>query len=259
MSIVASTLVHDGLVLGADSVAKITGRDNSGKISTIQSYQHAQKLYRVAPHIGVATWGIGNLGPRSVGSFIADHARKLAPTQPREADTVQAVTQALLKTFQEAYEEQFKLINVEARPTLGVLVGGYSPEQPLAEEWEFEIPTKPQPKRIRPFGAFGASWRGVPRPFTRLYKGFDPLMHQLNLLRKGVTAQELDQLTAQFVLDGMPVQEAIDFVVFILQTTINVSKFEAGIASCGGPLWVSLITRSGFKWVQRPEWRVREV
>ena len=252
MSIVASTLVHDGLVMGTDSMVQITGLDSEKGIAVIQSYQHAQKLYRFSSMIGVATWGIGNVGPRSVGSFIAGYAR----SSSEEEHTVESVAQGLIRTFQDVYKEEFKGFEQEKLPRLGALVGGYSPDDPLAEEWEFVIPHDTTPRRVREPKAFGASWRGIVGPFTRVYRGIDPHIRQ-HFLKKGITEEELDQLTAPFVFDGMPIQEAIDFVVFILQTTINVAKFEAGASSCGGPLWVALITRDKFQWVQSPKWRIR--
>lgn len=252
MSIVASTLVHDGLVLGADSMVQITGRDDTGKIAMVQSYQHAQKLYKVSSRIGAATWGIGNVGPRSVGSFIDDYARGLGQ---REL-TVEKVTRGLLETLEEVYKKEFGGVDQTTWPRLGVFVGGYSSGNPLAEEWEFDIPTQNKPVRVRTPETFGASWRGVVDPFTRLYRGIDPRI-KAGLLAKGIKEEELDQLTARFIFDGMPIQEAIDFVVFVLNTTVNVSKFEVGISSCGGPLWVSLITRDGFEWIHRPKWRMR--
>ena len=251
MSIVASTLVHDGLVIGADSMTQITGRDDTGNIVMIQSYQHAQKLYQFSSRIGVATWGVGNVGPRSVGSFIAEYSR-----QTNKDHGVEGVAQGLLKTFQDVYKKEFSGFDQEKWPSLGVLVGGYSPENPLAEAWEFVFPGGDKPSRVRAPKTFGASWRGVIRPFTRIYEGIDPQL-AYDLRKQGIKDKELKKLASPFVFDGMPIQEAIDFVVFILQTTINAAKFEIGSSSCGGPLWVSLITRDNFEWIQRPKWRVR--
>jgi hypothetical protein len=80
----------------------------------------------------------------------------------------------------------------------------------------------------------------VPAPFTRLYRGLDPRIEP-ELVALGVKADDLSRIkekyVAPIVFDGMPVQEAIEFTAFILRTTIGMSKFEAGIASCGGPLW----------------------
>ena len=76
MSIVASVKVHDGLVLGADSMTQIIGKDEAGKVGFIQNFQNAQKLFQFSDRIGVATYGVGNIGPRSIGSFVSEAAKK---------------------------------------------------------------------------------------------------------------------------------------------------------------------------------------
>ena len=87
----------------------------------------------------------------------------------------------------------------------------------------------------------------------RLYRGVDPRLVG-TLTSKGITEKELEKFRSPIVFDGMPIQDAIDFSVFILQTTVNMARFEAGASSCGGPLWGAVITPSGFEWMQRPKW-----
>jgi hypothetical protein len=55
------------------------------------------------------------------------------------------------------------------------------------------------------------------------------------------------------IYDGMPVQDAINFVVFILQTTIGLATFESGVPSCGGPSQIAtVLPEDGFQWVKEP-------
>ena len=55
--------------------------------------------------------------------------------------------------------------------------------------------------------------------------------------------------------EGMPVQDAINFAVYIIETTIGAATFELGPApSCGGLLQVAVILPDkGWQWVQQPE------
>ena len=52
--------------------------------------------------------------------------------------------------------------------------------------------------------------------------------------------------------DGMPVQDAINFVKFILKTTIDYVSFEIGPPSCSEPIQTSVINEEGFNWVMEP-------
>jgi hypothetical protein len=76
---------------------------------------------------------------------------------------------------------------------------------------------------------------------------------------KRVREQARPQLMLRVPFDGMPIQDAIDFCLFIIRTTIGASRFEVGVPSCGGPIHVAVITKSdNFKWINRPEYTVNE-
>ncbi|MFQ5874863.1 MAG: hypothetical protein ACE5JL_13855 [Dehalococcoidia bacterium] len=256
MSVVASVKVHDGIVLGAESMTQIWGSDPSGAAGIIKTYQHAQKLYQIADlPVGVMTYGIGNIGPRSIGSFISEFSSHVD-----QFTNVEKIGIDLSDFLKGVHQETFGKLPQEKQPKLGVFIGGYSPNNPLAEEWEFALPGQEVPKRVRPDDNFGASWRGVAVPFTRLYRGVDPRLRE-ELGKKGIDEEAFrklrDQFTSPIVFDAMPIQDAIDFVVFVLETTINMARFEVGMPSCGGPLWVATITKQDkFEWIQRPTWQV---
>ena len=56
----------------------------------------------------------------------------------------------------------------------------------------------------------------------------------------------------------MPVQDAINFATYILDTTIGAVRFAPGVAPCGGPLQVAaVIPDEGFHWVAKPKLRWR--
>ena len=50
----------------------------------------------------------------------------------------------------------------------------------------------------------------------------------------------------------MPIQDAIDFAEFLVQTTATFTRFKRGAATVGGPTESAAITKhEGFKWVRR--------
>jgi hypothetical protein len=51
MSIVVSVKVHDGLVLGAESMTQLWGSDAQGNSGIVKTFEHAQKLFQLG------TWG----------------------------------------------------------------------------------------------------------------------------------------------------------------------------------------------------------
>jgi hypothetical protein len=170
--------------------------------------------------------------------------------------------------MREHYVATFGALPEPEKPLIGFYLAGYSPghDQHLGSEWEFVLPAAQDPTRARDDNMVGASWRGIHIPFTRLFFGVDPRVEQI-LTGLGVNAATIaafgqairTQLLSKVVFEGMPIQDAIGFCRFIIETTIGAATYEIGIASCGGPVNVAVITRShGFKWVTKPRFTIEE-
>jgi hypothetical protein len=252
MTIVASVKVRDGLILGTDSMTTIFGPEG-----VLGTFSNARKLFQITGRpVGVMTYGLGNIGVRSIEGLVLDFCSRLGPGH----GSVQELARELFDFIRDAYEEEFDKTPVEKRPELGFLVAGYSNGEPLPEEFEFLLPDDSAPTSVRASDVFGASWRGQNTPFIRLYKGFDPRLTEA-LKSHGLSEEQIDAVTADLeasvLYDGMPVQDAINFATFILQTTIAYSAFEIGPASCGRPLQVAtILADEGFTWIAKPELRV---
>jgi len=249
MTIVACVKVYDGLVLGADSATQIMGQDDKGNSTFLKSYPNAQKLFQVQElPIGVLTYGLGNLGKKSIETLLRDFDRE-NPIPGTSEFNVLDVTNKLYAFFKNAYDKCFASITDQTRkPILGIYVAGYSHLSTEGEEWEFVLPQHTQPVKVRELDAFGSSWRGISIPFSRLYFGIDPRARK-DLTDLGVTEEALNNIqnkyTTGVIYDGMPVKAAIEFVKFILRTTIGVATFEIGNASCSEPICLAVIRQKG--------------
>jgi hypothetical protein len=253
MTICVSVKVRDGLVLSTDSMSQIQTADaNTGEVRVIKAYSNARKLFQiVALPIGAMSWGLGNIGNRSIHSFMIEFNRMAVNGGTSD------VCQSLYTFIKGAYDTAFAAVEPQQRPVLGFFVAGYSPGAVFAEEWEFELPTDDGPKIVKPQEQFGAAWRGIWIPFTRIYYGYDPRFTG-RLLAAGVTQDVIDQalgdLQTNVVFDGMPVQDAANFARYIVETTVGIATFDAGTASCGGPLQVAtILPEAGFEWVLKPK------
>jgi len=263
MTIIASVKVRDGLVLATDSMTTIQATiDEAGHKAVIKTYSNAKKLFHIgdAP-IGAMIYGIGNIGQRSIEGLMFDFGSKELPKLDKgKRGNVQEVAKALFDYFGNLYQAEFANIALEQKMRdfrFGIFVAGCSIDKPFVEEWEFLLPRDDKVKQVRPDTVFGASWRGIDLPFTRLLKGFDPRIGQK--LREGGVADDivkgaLESWKANIAYDGMPVQDAIDLAVFIVKTTIGFVSFEIGAPSCGGPLQVASVLPDGtFRWIAQPQ------
>ena len=154
------------------------------------------------------------------------------------------------------------------RPQLGVVVGGYSHNEFFPDEFQFVIPGSP-PAEIWPdVGAqqlYGVRWWGQTAPIERVYLGCDFNGFVQWFIDNGVPEADAmayyQQLRARImwpiIYEGMPIQDAIDLAVYLVNVTIGHSRFAVGPPVCGGPIDVATITSTGFRWVKRKDWTVK--
>ncbi len=254
MSIVASVKVQDAIVLGSDSATQIWGSIPGGQQGVLKVYENAQKLFPLKKlPIGILSYGMGNIGPKSIDTIIREFS-KTNNYSTGESYTIENIAKDLSKYISSLHSDLYDELAVEKRPQLGIFIAGYSSNESLGEEWEFNIPTMESPRKVRPKGKYGSSWRGVSLPFSRLYFGHDPRFTREIVPEDKLeeTKLVLDKYRTNVMYDGMPVQDAINFVKFILKTTIDYVSFEIGPPSCSEPIQTSVINEEGFYWVMEP-------
>lgn len=261
MSIVASVKVYDGIVIGAESMTQLFATiPGQPQPACIKAYSHARKIFQVGK-FGVMTFGGGNIHNRSMESFV-DEFGEVEDSLAADTDrSVRAVAARLLNFMRNHYEPAFGALPEPQRPRIGFYVAGYSPGQHLASEWEFMLPMSVEPLQVRDDGAVGASWRGIDIPFTRLFYGLDPRVDQI-LANLGIPLEQVTairqavsaQLMSRVAFDGMPIQDAIGFCRFIIETTIGLATYEMGTPTCGGHINIAVISRlQGVRWVSEPK------
>ena len=105
--------------------------------------------------------------------------------------------------------------------------------------------------------------RGQRDVIDRLLGGVD--MQQLLALEVTIpddVREALDKLAYQLMFP-ITLKDGVDFVTFLIQTTIEMQRFsdgtfafEVGAPNCGGPTSVAVIRRSDALWVSPPAMRV---
>jgi hypothetical protein len=66
-----------------------------------------------------------------------------------------------------------------------------------------------------------------------------------------------DRAMWPIIYEGMPLQDAIDLAVYLVNVTIGHSRFAVGPPVCGGQIDVATITSRGFQWIRRKSWQVK--
>ena len=251
MTICVSVKVRDGLVLTTDSMTQIQSTDaTTGNVTVVKAYSNARKLFQIGSlPVGVMTFGLGNIGSRSIQSFILEF-------DGGNESSVRKLAGKLRSFIWKAYDKEFRSVPIDKRPVLGIFVAGYSGKAIFVDEWEFQLPNDAAPIPVRPATAFGSSWRGITLPFVRLYHGFDPRIYDRLIaagVRKVVVEKALQGIQTDVIYGGMPVQDAVAFSEYLARTTIGFTTFESGTSTCGGPLQIAtIVPDAGFEWISKP-------
>jgi hypothetical protein len=264
MTISIALKVGDGIVLGADSATLVTTR--RGEPNT---YFNAEKLFNLVKGLplGFVAAGLGGIGGRSVTSHAKDLRARLKDNSLTEwwldptSYTVELAAQRMRKFFyEELYEPAFRSWSAEhpEPPELAFLVGGYSAGQGQGEIWELRISRTGATVEcvIDRNNPGDVIWIGQPEALNRLIRGYSSEVFD-GLVDAGVDPQAASNFlyglsVESLVHPAMPIQDAIDFVHYLVDVTAGFVRFVPGHATVHPPTDSAAITKhEGFRWVTR--------
>jgi hypothetical protein len=294
VTIAIAVKVHDGVVLAADSAASIMHPAGAAHGLAAWVYNNANKVFRLGKDIrvGGVVWGAGSIGPVSISTLARDLEKRFADGGDPlgvvpAAYTVEDVANKVRRFF---YEERYLAaypapppvapapaggpppLAPPERPSLGLLVAGFSTGADLAEVYRIEINagTCPAPILAKPAPETGYLWYGQPEALNRLLEGYDArlrMVFEQIFQQMGMPADQIGpqaealmpQIKAAFDIplytDPMPIQDAIDLAEFLAQTASGFSRFRAGSRTVGGPIEIAAITKhDGFKWITHKQY-----
>lgn len=274
MTVCVALKVQDCIVFAADSTTSITAVQADGNHVSINTYDHANKLFNLRKGLPIAamTAGIGNFGPSSISTVSKDF-RSLLNVEGGKyfvdptSYTIQTVTQLAYDYF---YAERFSSLPDKPNGTFQFWVGGYSHGSDLGELWQFGI------QDGLPYGPLcviekdapvGLQWGGQADAINRLVLGYSQHIG-LALRAGGVdeaaltdTIAQIGRYTqAQIINPAMPITDAVDLARFLAETTKQFVRFSPGSNSVGGNIDLATITKhENFKWVARKHFYSRNL
>jgi hypothetical protein len=270
MTIAIALKVGDCVVLGADSASTIVGPDGVQKV-----YFNAEKIFNLAKGlpIGAVTWGIGSFGSRSVTTLAKDLRERFTDPQDKwflkrdkfKLDEVVARTREFFfenlyaKHAQATEEKDASGKTVKSYPAMGFMIGGYSPGDREGRVFITEAdPTTGKCVTTEEFriGEYGVQVRGQPEAILRLVNGWSPRIYD-GLVEAGIKPDEARgflESTGQVELvhPAMPLQDAIDLVRYLAETTAGFVQFVPGAPTVHPPIDLACISyHEQFRWVKR--------
>jgi hypothetical protein len=283
MTIALVLKVGDGVIIGADSAGTLTHRDGRSNV-----YFSSEKVFNLIKGwpLGMATYGLGGLDGRSVGSLTRDLRTLLRTAGDLELAVDYTVEQAAqrVRTFfyEQHYAREFaQLIALRVQqeervaanngnlpdgeqwiwlPALGFLVCGYTRDAAKPEIWEVQVDTRGRcemPSRVfGPDDAGVAVWRGQPEAISRLLLGYSPkvleALVQVGIPEESALAFLRGIPIEPLIQSAMPIQDAIDLAHFLINVTCGYEQYTPGPPTVHRPIDSAAITRhEGFRWVRR--------
>jgi hypothetical protein len=176
MSVAVLCNLSDGLIIGVDSAVTVSDAGGIRKV-----FGDGEKLFQLADKIGVATYGLGGLEGRSIGSFIREFELTYPEIGALPLRDVAEQVRVFFLTVYTRYAETifgvpFDQIPADQKGILGIIVGRFSPNEFLSEAWEIQIPLNSGPNSARLVcdrGNFLVAWFATFAPIERYLFGFD--------------------------------------------------------------------------------------
>lgn len=241
MSLIIVSYVPEGIVMASDSrqVVTVQGKTPEGKefkVETVNSDAVTKTFLLEKQRVGISNFGEDLLAGVSIASYI----KKFIEEELTGADDVTTIPKKLVEYFRKSFPDA----------DTGFHVAGYKKEGKVSipHVYHCHIARNSVDRRnIKPDGAlsYGATWSGQ----------IDIIAAIVNPVKvkddKG--NEKVVRAPAPIVWDAMTLQDAIDFSIYAIRTTIDTMRFQARPKNVGGPIDVLVLTPEEAKWIQRKE------
>ena len=239
MSLVITVSVREGIVMAADSRLTLNTQETQGANTVVNlavsQSDASYKLFLAPCGVGISSFGAADIEGVPIAGYMDSFMTAKLEDEPSARD----VAQRLLEHF-----AAFAPV-----PKTMFHVAGYAKgaEQVEQEVWGVNV-EQGDVSRLGVAGQQGVSFGGEADILSRI---LSPAA-QLDADGKVVGTLPHYQMPFQF----FTLQDAIDFAVFGIRSTIDAIRFEPRPKTVGGPIDVLVIRPSGGKWISRKQLRV---
>jgi len=243
MSLIVTVVVPEGIVMASDSRQSLTieGRTPEGrtfKVETVNSDSVTKTFLLEGQQVGISNFGQDLLGGVPMSSYV----KKFIEEEIVLADDVTTIPSKLIEYIRRSFPQA----------DAGFHVAGYARSAKVSVPHFYNChvaKNNVERRNVKPDGsvAYGATWSGqidvitsIVNPIiTKDEKGQDKIVYS----------------PAPIAFDAMTVQDAIDFAVYAIRTTIDTMRFQARQKNVGGPIDVLLLLPDAKpKWIQKKDY-----
>lgn len=241
MSLIVLVNVPEGIVMSSDSRQSITigGKRPTGeefKVQTVNSDAVCKTYLLEEQRVGISTYGENILGGVPIGSYI----KKFVEEVLTASDDVTTIPKKLVDYFRKSFPDV----------DTGIYVAGYKKEGKISVAHCYRCHVGRNAIERLHVGAdeapiYGASWSGEIDVLTSI---INPVVAKDEKGREKVI-----RTPAPIVWGAMTLQDAIDFSIYAIRTTIDTQRFQARPKDVGGAIDVLVLTPEEASWIQKKE------
>lgn len=244
MSFIITLYTSEGIVMASDSrltlnASKKTPQGQQALLATGMSDSN-YKTFLTENNIGISTFGQAQINGSPIGGYIDSFIRENTTIGLSVTD------------FAQKLNAHFKSFNPV--PGVGFHVAGYEKDENKLEQRVYKLaPNKDTVERVnlkRPNGVpmQGATWGGEVDILIRIIQP---------VYSKDENGNFKQLPTFQIPWQFFTLQDAIDFAVYAIRTTIDSVRFLPRPKTVGGPIDVLVIRPDKAEWIARKELTVK--
>jgi len=210
--------------------------DKSFKVETVNS-DNVMKTFLVEEHsIGISTFGVDLLD----GAPMSSHIERFLEEESTNLESVASMPDKLVAYLRKSFP------NVD----VGFHICGYMKTGKVSVPHVYHCHVSQnivERKNVKPDGAiaYGALWSGQIDIITSIV---NPVM-----AKDASGADKVLRAPAPILWNAMTIQDAIDFSVYAIWTTIKTMRFQARPKNVGGPIDILVLTPHGARWIGKKE------
>ena len=200
---------------------------------SLTSSDSAKKLFLAPNHVGIATCGAADIGGAPVAGFVESFIVEKLKGKNCSAEQVAD----LLSSY---------LVGLGVRPGTLFHVAGYAKAGTGLEQNVFLVdPVSGVQSRLNPANQQGAYWGGEFDVLQRL------LSEVLLVTGEGQPPVPIPHFGIPF--EYFTLQDAIDFAVYGIRSTIETLRFQVREKTVGNPVDVLVLTPDGSRWIMQKQ------
>lgn len=236
MSLIITTYAPEGIILAGDSRLtlnwnkEINGHQTQFSITASDSNR---KVFAIKNKFGLGTFGAADIK----GIPISGYINQFIEEKITDETNIDDIPQSLHEFFGDGL----------GKPETSFYLCGYKLENNISVPHIYYVDiAHSQTNRINLDGTniqYGANWGGETEVMMRL----------LNNIKINNGTDWIELTTSGIPFNFFTLQDAIDFSIYAVRTTIETFRFQQRIKTVGGPIDILAITTDGTNWIQNKE------